>query len=112
MKNLVIKNNYFAKVEYEKFNNEQKTRALLILILIIIERNRLIKSRGIANRKVQKIHNNRDEFSFPTPDFYAVKYVYAIATKKKHNIVTIDLLDFFLQTKAKSNEEEILAKFT
>ena len=52
MKNLAIKNNCFAEIEYKKSNNEQKTRALLILMFIIMKRNGLIKSRDVANGKV------------------------------------------------------------
>ena len=60
-----------------------------------MKRNGLIKSRGVANGKVQKLYSN-NEFSFPTLDFYAVKYICAVAAKEEWDVATVDLPAFFL----------------
>ena len=66
-----------------------------MLMFIIMKRNGLIKSRGVVNGKVKKLHSN-DEFSSPMPDFYAVKYACAVVGKEERDVATVDLPGFFL----------------
>ena len=66
-----------------------------MLMFMIMKRNGLIKSRGVANGKVEKLCSN-DEFSSPTPDFYAVKYICAVAAKEEQDVEMVDLPGFFL----------------
>ena len=58
MKNLAIKNDCFDEVEYELLTDEQKNKALPMLMFMIMKRNGLIKSRGVANRKNQKLYQD------------------------------------------------------
>ena len=95
MKNLAIKNNYFPEEACDDLTDQQKARALPILMFMIMKRNRLIKSRGVVNGKVQKLHSD-DEFLSPVLDFYAVKYICALAAKEERDVATVDLPGFFL----------------
>ena len=95
MKNLAIKNNYFPEEACDDLTDQQKARALPILMSMIMKRNRLIKLRGVVNGKVQKLHSN-DEFLSPMPDFYMVKYTCAMAAKEELDLATVYLPGFFL----------------
>ena len=58
MKNLAIKNDCFDEVEYELLTDEQKNKALPMLMFMIMKRNGLIKSRGVANGNNQKLYQD------------------------------------------------------
>ena len=49
MKNLTIKNDCFDEVKYEDLSEDQKNKALPMLMFMIMKRNGIIKSRGVAN---------------------------------------------------------------
>ena len=68
MQNLVIKNQYFDKIVCKFLTQEQKDKALPLLMFMIIKRNRIIKTREVVNGKHQKLHVESD-FSSPTPTF-------------------------------------------
>jgi len=49
MKNLVVKNDCFKEVDYATLTEEMKNKALLLLIFMMMKRNGVLKSRGVAN---------------------------------------------------------------
>ena len=49
IRNLTIKNDCFNEVAYESLMEEQKNRALSMLILMIMKRNSMINSHRVAN---------------------------------------------------------------
>ncbi len=75
-----------------------KDKALPILMFMVLKRNRLLKTRGVADGSVQRLYTDKDSVSSPTPDFYAFKYLCAIITKEGRDVATVDLPGFFLQT--------------
>ena len=64
-------------------------------MFMIIKRNRIIKTREVANEKYQKLYSDSD-FSFPTPDFYTMKYAYEVGAKEYRDTAMVDFLGFFL----------------
>jgi len=100
IENLAVKNNCFGEVNYKSLSQEQKDKALPILIFMVKKRNGDIKTRGCANGCVQRIYTDRNSVSSPAPDFYAFKYVYAVIAKEDRDVATVDLPGFFCkQTK-------------
>ena len=51
MNNLAVKNEYFDKVDCKSLSDKHKSRALLMLIFMIIKRNCIIKLREVASGK-------------------------------------------------------------
>jgi len=111
IKNLAVKNNCFGEVDYKPLSQEQKDKALPILMFMVKKRNGDIKTRGCANGSVQRIYTDKNSVSSPTPDFYAFKYVCTVIAKEGRDVATVDLPGFFLQTD-QDGEEEILLKLT
>ena len=92
-----------------------KDRALPILMFMIMKRNGMLKSRGVANGSLQRLYTNKDDCSSPTPDFYAFKYIIAVIAKEGRDCATVDLPGFFLQTeqeKTDDKDKELLLKLT
>ena len=102
-------NNCFGETEYEKLTQEDKDKALPILMFMIMKRNGSLKSRGVANGSVQRLYTNKEDVSSPTPDFYSFKFIAAIIAKECRDAASVDLPGFFLQT---DQEERILLKVT
>jgi len=90
------KNNCFGEVNYKSLLQEQKDKALPILMFMVKKRNGDIKTRGCANGSVQRIYTDRNSVSSPTPDFYAFKYVCAVIAKEGRDVARVDLPGFFL----------------
>ena len=110
MRSLAIKNQCFEEIDYDKLSQEDKDKALPLLMLIVLKRDGILKSRGVANRKLQKSHSDIDSAS-PAPAFCAVKYACATAAKEERDTASIDLPSFFLQTEADEDDEKIIIKF-
>ena len=51
MRNLAVKNSCFEELDYDSLADEQKSRALSMLMFMIMKRNSIIKSRRVANGK-------------------------------------------------------------
>ena len=49
-------NDCFGETKYEKLTQEQKDRALPILMFVVSKRNGEIKTRGVANGSVQRVY--------------------------------------------------------
>lgn len=97
---ILTQNECFNEVTYEDLMQEMKDRALPILMFMIMKGNGDLKSRGVADGRVQHLYTDKNDCSLPIPDFYAFKYVVAMMVKKGRDIATIDLPGcFFLQTK-------------
>lgn len=107
IKNLV-KNECFGVLEYEKLTQEMEDKALPILMFMIIKRNGLLKTRGVADGSVQRLYTNKDDVSSPTPDFYSFKYICAIIAKECRDVATVDLPGFSLQTEQDGDKDIIL----
>ena len=75
MKSLVIKNQCFDELDYDSLTQDQKNKALPLLMFIVIKRNGTIKSRRVANGKTQKLYSDQEHASL-TLDFYVVKCVW------------------------------------
>ena len=94
--NLTIKNSCFGEIEYSSITQKMRDKALLLLIFRGIKRNRELKSRGYANRSFYKVYINKEDVLLLMPDFYAFKYICATISKEKIDLVTMNLLDFFI----------------
>ena len=108
MKNLAIKNECFGEIDYSSLTQDQKDRALPILMFMVLKRSGELKSRGVVNGSYERIHTDKSECTSPTPDFYAMKYIYATAAKEDRDVATIDLPGFFLQTEAEKDDYTIV----
>ena len=97
MRSLTIKNQCFVELEHDSLTQEQKDKALPLLMFMFMKRNGTLKSRGVANGKIQKLHSDQDCTS-PTPCFCAVKHACGVAAVEERDTGTVDLPNFFLQT--------------
>ena len=102
-------NDCFGETKYEKLTQEQKDRALPILMFMVLKRHGEIKTRGVANGSVQRVYTNKDYCSPPTPDFYAFNYICAVIELEGRDAATVDLPGFFLQTE---QDELIMLRLT
>ena len=88
-----------------------KAKVLPILMFMVLNRNAVLKTRGVADGSVQRLYTDKDSVSSPTPDFYAFKYICAVINKEGRDVATVDLPGFFLQTD-QEGDELILLKLT
>ena len=102
-------NDFFGETKYEKLTQEQKDQVLPILMFMVLKRNGEIKTRGVTNGSVQRVHTNKDDCSSPTPDCYAFKYICAVIALEGRDAAMVDLPGFFLQTE---QDELIMLRFT
>ena len=105
----LTKNKCFGELNYDELTQDQKDKALPILMFMVLKRNGALKSRAVANGSVQRLYTDKEDVSSPTPDFYAFKYVAAVIGKEGRDVGTVDLPGFFLQT---NQEEFIMLKLT
>ena len=99
-------NECFGETKYYELTQEMKDRALPILMFMIMKRNGMLKSRGVANKSLQRLYTNKDDCSSPTPDFYAFKYIIAVIAKEGRDCATVDLPGFFLQTEQEKTDDD------
>ena len=111
MRSLALKNKCFDEINYDSLTQEQKDRALPLLMFMVMKRNGTLKSRGVTNGKHQKLHSDND-FASPTPDFYTMKYVCGASALEERDTATVDLPSFFLQTEPNNDDEPVIIKFT
>jgi hypothetical protein len=102
-------NDCFGEMDYNKLSQEDKDKALPILMFMVMKRNGLLKTRGCANGSVQRLYTNKEDVSSPTPDFYAFKFIAAVIAREGRDVASVDLPGFFLQT---DQDEKILLKVT
>lgn len=102
-------NDCFGEIDYDKISQNDKDKALPILMFMVLKRNGLLKTRGCANGSVQRLYTNKADVSSPTPDFYAFKFIAAVIAREGRDVATVDLPGFFLQT---DQDEKILLKVT
>jgi hypothetical protein len=102
-------NDCFGEMDYDKLTQEEKDKALPILMFMVLKRNGLLKTRGCANGSVQRLYTNKEDVSSPTPDFYAFKFIAAVIAREGRDVASVDLPGFFLQT---DQDEKILLKVT
>ena len=107
----LVENDCFGETEYDKLTQQMKDKALPILMFMVMKRNGLLKTRGVADGSVQRLYTDKDSVSSPTPDFYSFKYICAVIAKEGRDVATVDLPGFFLQTE-QEGEELILLKLT
>ncbi|OEU11892.1 hypothetical protein FRACYDRAFT_245012 [Fragilariopsis cylindrus CCMP1102] len=70
-------NDCFGEVDYDKISQDDKDKALPILMFMVLKRNGLLKTRGCANGSVQRLYTDKADVSSPTPDFYSFKFIAA-----------------------------------
>ena len=91
----LTENDCFGETEYNKLNQDDKDKALPILMFMILKRNGMLKTRGCANGSVQRLYTSKEEVSSPTPDFYAFKFICAVIAREGRDVATVDLPGFF-----------------
>jgi len=109
IRNLAKKNQCFSEIDYNSLIQEMKDKVLPLLMFMVIKRSGELKTRGVAAGNKQRLYTDKNDYSSPTPDFYAIKYLCALFAKEGRDIATADLPEFFLQTK---NEDLVLLKIT
>ena len=83
-----------------------KDPALPILMLMIIQSNWLLKSRGVANGSLQRLYTNKDGCSSPMPDLYAFGYIIVVIAKEGRDCGTVEIPGFFLQTEHEKTDNK------
>ena len=110
VRNLVM-NECFGEIDYNTITDEMKDKALPILMFMVLKRNGLLKTRGVADGSVQRVFTDKNDVSSPTPDFYAFKFICAMIAREGRDVATADLPGFFLQTE-QEGDEVIMLKLT
>ena len=112
IRNIAIKNNWFGKLEHEQMTEEQKKKALPLLMFMTMKHNGQIKSRGVANGSNQRTCTDKNAVSSPTPDLCSLKNACDVAAKERRDLGSVDLPGFFLQTEANEEDRLITIKTT
>ena len=69
-------------MDCDELTNDMKKKNLQLLIFMVAKRDGMIKSRGVAHGGYQRVYTDKYDVSSPTPDFYSLKHVYAVAIKE------------------------------
>ena len=107
----LVGNECFGEINQSTLTQAMKDKALPILMFMIMKRNGLLRTRGVADGSVERIFTSKEDVSLPTPDFYAFKYICALIAKESRDVATLNFPGFFLQTE-QEGEEMILLKLT
>ena len=65
----LTENECFGEVEYNTLTQEMKNKALPILMFMIMKRNGLIKTRGVADGSKERVYIDKNDCSSPNPGF-------------------------------------------
>ena len=97
VKNLVSRE-CFGEVDYDSLTAEQKRNALPILMFMVEKRNGILKTRGCADGRRQRLWTDKNDVSSPTPSIESIKYILALIALERRDVATFDLPAQFLQT--------------
>ena len=106
--NLDAKNSYFSEIDCDTITPEMKSKALPLLMLMVIKCSGELKTRGVATGNRQRLCADKDECSSPTINFFAFKCFCALFAKEGRDAAAIDFPGFFLQTENEGNEPVLL----
>ncbi len=97
----------FEPLYTNKLSNEEKSKALTLLIFLKEKQDGNVKARSCANGSVQREHVAKEEAATPTVALESVFVTAAIDAKEKQKVVTIDVPGAFLHA---SNKDYIVMK--
>jgi hypothetical protein len=99
--------NVFEPLYANKLSDEDKSKALTLLIFLREKRYGNVKVRSCANGIVQRKHMAKEEAAAPTVALDSVFVTATIDAKEKQKVVTIDILGAFLHA---DNEDYVIMK--
>jgi hypothetical protein len=83
--------NVFKPLYANKLSDEEKSKALTLLIFLKEKQDGNVKARSCANRSVQREHVAKEEAAAPTVALKSVFVTATINAKEKQEVVTIDI---------------------
>jgi hypothetical protein len=88
--------------------NQRKTQALESLIFLVEKKNNTIKGRTCANGTVQREFVSREDATSPTVPTESIILTATIEPEEGRHIMTIDILNAFVQTELDLKKEKKL----
>ena len=96
--NSLVSHECFSKVPFKTLTDKQKKHTLPILMLMLLKGDGELKSRVCADGCPQSLWITKQEESFPTPAFEALKYILTIIGLEACDVTPFDLPAQFFQT--------------
>ena len=91
-------------MNYDSLTIDMKSKALPLLMFMVIKRSGGLKAHIYDNGIYQRVHADKDDVSSPIPNFYAFKCACVLIAKKERDLATMDLPCFFLESKVEGDE--------
>jgi hypothetical protein len=89
---------------------QEKRKAMESLIFLTQKRDNTIKARTHTNGSMQRSYIPKDEALSPTAATEAVIITGVIKVKQGHNVMTLDVLNAFIQTPIPESKDKIIMK--
>ena len=104
MKELHQFNTYdvFEPIAADSLSNEEKKKALSLIIFLKEKQNGTIKAQSCANGSVQRLHVAKEEAAFPTVALESVFVTSTIEARKNREVVTINIYGYFFAPRMKT----------
>jgi hypothetical protein len=99
--------NVFKPLYANKLSNEEKSKALTLIIFLKEKQDGNVKARSCANGSEQRAHVAKEEAAAPTVTLESVFVTATIDAKEKQIAVTIDIPGVFLHA---NNKDYIVTK--
>jgi hypothetical protein len=91
----------FEPIAADSLSNEEKKKALSLLIFLKEKQNGTLKAQSCANRSVQRLHVAKEEAASPTVALETVFLTSTIDARENRDILMIDIPGAFLHAKNK-----------
>ena len=98
---------FVTTIKGYNLNNKDKVNKL---IWKASEQYYAIKARACANRSMQKLYIPREEATSPTAATEAMMITGVIKAKQNRDVVTLDILNAFVQTRIPKSKDKIIIK--
>ena len=97
----------FQPVHWHEMTKEERARALNYLMYLKEKRNGIIKGRGCADGRPQRVYTDKAEASSPTVRQTSIMLSCMIDAYEKRDVATADIPGAFLQTKWPKGERDV-----
>jgi hypothetical protein len=97
----------FQPKHWYELTEEERATALKYLMYLKEKRNGIIKGRGCADGRPQRLYTDKSDSSSPTASLAGVMTTCVIDAYEQRDVATVDIPGAFLQTKMPKDEKKV-----
>ena len=97
----------FQPKHWYELTKEERIKALRYLMYLKEKRDGLVKGRGCADGRPQRLYTSKIETSSPTASLAGIMLTCMIDTFEHRDVATVDIPGAFLQTKMPEDDEDV-----